>query len=292
MKYIFTFSLIFICGLTAFAQQDPTYSFYRYNMNFVNPAYAGSNTTEFGLNVRSQWASVEGAPETQSVFFAAPMGRNVSLGISIVNDRTFIENQTWLALDFSYQLTLNENTNVYFGLKTGLNSYKANTDGLVSYDIQPDPSLENLSSRFNPNIGIGVYIKHSDYYISVSVPKILTSNRLENSDGEAILNEEKLHLYTSAGYDFVLDGSWTFKPSIMARIVEGLPLSVELTGAFALQDRFEFGPSYRFEEGIGAFFIFKATKALHLGYAYESALDKTIARANNGSHEILLKLYL
>ena len=34
------------------------------------------------------------APETQSFFFSKPMGSKVGLGVSVVNDRTFIENQT------------------------------------------------------------------------------------------------------------------------------------------------------------------------------------------------------
>lgn len=292
MKYKFTILILLTFGLAAFAQQDPNYTFYRYNMNFINPAYAGADVTELGLNVRSQWASIEGAPETQSAFFGTPVGRNVGLGLSIINDRTFIENQTWLALDFSYRLILNSNTDVFFGIKAGLNSYKANTDGLISYEIQADPSLTNLSSSFNPNIGAGVYVRHKDYYISISIPKILTSDRLENNNGEAILNRERIHFYISSGYDFALSDKLGFKPSAMFRMVENSPISLELTGALEIHKRFEIGTAYRFDESVGGFFIFKATKGIHLGYAYEAVLENTITYSNNGSHEIIMKLHL
>ncbi|SMG48173.1 type IX secretion system membrane protein PorP/SprF [Arenibacter troitsensis] len=52
------------------------------------------------------------------------------------------------------------------------------------------------------------------------------------------------------------------------------------------------GTAYRFDESVGGFFIFKATKGIHLGYAYEAVLENTIAYSNNGSHEILMKLHL
>ncbi len=43
------------------AQQDQKYTFYRFNMNLINPAFAGADgTTDFGINIRSQWAGVQG----------------------------------------------------------------------------------------------------------------------------------------------------------------------------------------------------------------------------------------
>ena len=293
MRYKLTFVILYICTTMIYGQQDPNYTFYRYNMNLINPAYAGANTgAELGLNVRSQWASVKGAPETQSLFFGTSVGKSVGLGVSVINDRTFIENQTWVALDFSYKLTINENTDVFFGVKTGVNSYSANTDGLISYGIQSDPSLTSLSSSFKPNIGAGVYVKGKRFFASLSTPKILTSDRLENSNGQAILNQEKIHIYASVGYDFQINKKLLFKPSVMVRHADASPLSFELTAAFAIAERIEIGPAYRLDEGISGFFIFKATKVLHLGYAYETALGNSISSANKGTHEILFKLNL
>ena len=47
---------VLLFGITASAQQDPQYTQYMYNMNIVNPAYAGSTgTTSIGALYRSQW---------------------------------------------------------------------------------------------------------------------------------------------------------------------------------------------------------------------------------------------
>jgi type IX secretion system PorP/SprF family membrane protein len=293
IKIIYFVLIAFLAIGALSAQQDPNFTFYRYNMNLINPAYAGSNEgTDIGVGIRSQWASVEGSPETQTVFFGTPVGKNLGLGISVINDRTFIENQTSITLDFSYQLQLNANTLLFLGVKAGLNSYKVNTDGLITYSIQADPSLMDVDGGFSPNVGAGAYLKGKSYFASLSVPKILTPNRLDNDNGIAKQGEDRIHIYASAGYDIPLNGNITFKPAILARYVDASPLSMDFTAAFMLGERFEPGVAYRLNEGFGGFFIFKASKRLHLGYAYEAATQSTINNISNGSHEILLKLNL
>ena len=75
-----------------FAQQETTFSLYRYHMNMVNPAYAGvDGQTVFTGSVRRQWTGVDQAPETQAVSFGTSVGKNLGLGISVVNDKVFVE---------------------------------------------------------------------------------------------------------------------------------------------------------------------------------------------------------
>jgi len=118
---------VLMATASTFAQQDPNRTFYRYNMNLVNPAYAGSTSSdsdsfndktyqansELGINFRSQWSGVDGAPESQTAFFSTGLGKNVGMGVSIINDKTFIEQQTSLTIDVSYKLKINDNTNLF-----------------------------------------------------------------------------------------------------------------------------------------------------------------------------------
>lgn len=87
-----------------FAQQESTFTMYRYHMNVVNPAYAGvDNETVIIGSIRRQWTGIKDAPETQAVSFGTSVGDNLGLGISMVSDKTFIEKQTTLGIDFSYK---------------------------------------------------------------------------------------------------------------------------------------------------------------------------------------------
>jgi hypothetical protein len=56
----------------------------------------------------------------------------VGLGISVVSDNVFIEQQTFAYVDFSYKLDMGE-SQLYLGLKAGGNFYKADPSLLSSY---------------------------------------------------------------------------------------------------------------------------------------------------------------
>lgn len=285
--------LVLITATAVHAQQDPNYTFYVYNMNLINPAYAGANgTTDVGVNVRSQWSNVKGAPETQSFIFGTPVGKNVGVGISVISDKTFIERQTSLALDFSYHLQLSETHDLYFGLKGSFNSYDANTEGLVTYGIQQDPNLMNLNGRFTPNFGTGVYLRHQDYFLSLSLPKILSPDRLNEDDGIATTGADRKHMYLAGGYNFILNGNTVLKPSVLLRYVDASPLSIDLTALIAFNDSFDLGAAYRIDESISGLAIFKVAKTMQIGYAYEASTNSSVRNLDNGTHEIMLKLSL
>lgn len=302
-KSIITNVLCFLGFLTLFnlsGQQDPNRAFYRYTMNLVNPAYAGAGMgtegrvatqgSEVGMNLRSQWVNVEGAPESQSVFFGAPVGKNLGLGVSIVNDRTFIENSTSINVDVSYKILLSEVTALYFGVKAGANSYNANLSGLNTFGIGSDPSLSDINGGFKPNVGAGALIKGERFFASLSVPRILGNDRLEQENGRATYGAGRAHVYLAGGYDFQLSRGFKFKPSSMLRYVEATPLSIDLTAVFSFNDTIEVGPSYRIREGFGGLFIFNVANWLDLGYAYEGAFNSEITTKSEGTHEVFIKL--
>ena len=69
------------------AQQDPQYTQYMYNMNIVNPAYAGSRgTLSIGLLGRTQWVGISDAPKTATLSIHAPVGKNLAAGFSAIAD--------------------------------------------------------------------------------------------------------------------------------------------------------------------------------------------------------------
>ena len=278
---------------TVNAQQDPNYTFYQYNMNLYNPAFAGSSeAAEFSLGIRSQWAGIEGAPESQSAIFGMPVGKNVGLGASILNDRTFIEQQTWVAIDISYFIQLNEDHRLYFGIKGSANSYNANTDGLITYGVAQDGTLINYESRFTPNVGAGAYLKHDRYFVSLSAPKLLTPDRLQERDGNAYLGADRMHAYLSGGYSFILGKTLDLKTMGMFRYVDASPISLELTGILDFGERFEFGASYRIDESISGLFLFNVSHGFNLGYAYETSIQNSIDGLDNNTHELFMKLTL
>lgn len=303
LKNILCASVLMATTVTV-AQQDPNRAFFRHSMNLVNPAFAGSNSSdsdsfndkvyeansEIGIDFRSQWSGISGAPETQSVFFSTGMGKNVGLGVSVVNDRTFIEDQTAIAVDFSYRLKVDDDNDLYLGIKAGATSYNANLSGLMTFGFGSDPSLNDINGGFNPAIGAGALLKGKRYFLSISTPNLITSDRLEDNDGTARLGESRPHYYLAGGYDIPLGASTLLRPAAIARLVEASPLSVEINVMFSFNRRFELGPIYRLNEGIGGMMLFNAANWVDLGYAYENASNNPIAVQSQGTHEVFIKL--
>ena len=119
MRKLF-YILIFILPFTAVAQQESYYSLYRYNMNVINPAYAGAEASNMlSLLSRRQWSQMEDAPNTIAFAYSSARENNVGLGLSVVSDRVFIEQQTFAYVDFSYKLSMSDDSNLYLGLKGG-----------------------------------------------------------------------------------------------------------------------------------------------------------------------------
>ena len=294
------FATVLMTTVSSVAQQDPNRSFYRYSMNLINPAYAGTHQgpegsmtghpAEIGIDFRTQWAGVAGAPETQSAFFSTAMGKNVGLGVSIVNDRTYIEDQTAIAVDFSYRLKIGDKSDLFLGLKAGGSSYNANLSGLMTFGIGSDPSLNNINGRFNPTVGAGAYLKGERYFIAVSAPNFLSSDRLEEEQGNARLGQSKTHYYLTAGYDIPFGNSTVFRPSILVRHINATPVSLELNAVFSFNKKIELGPTYRINEGIGGLLMVTAANWIDLGYAYETASNSPVAPQTNGTHEVFIKL--
>ena len=288
-KHIIKYSLIalvlLVVNLTN-AQQDPTYTLYQYNMNVINPAYAGINDyAELNINFRSQWVNIDGSPETQSMSLGIPMNDKVGLGLSVVNDNVFVLNETDLFIDFSYRVQLGSNTNLFMGLKAG--GAFINID-LNKLGIMDDPVFTENVSRFNPNVGVGFLLKGEKYYINLAAPSILKSKRYEK-DGIVVTNAtDKLHAYLGAGYTIDFKNDICLTPSFMTRFVSGAPLSVDLTTTLDLYKIIELGVSYRLDESVSGLGLVKLADWVHFGYAYE-ATTTDVKDYSEGSHEILLR---
>ncbi|WP_340201638.1 PorP/SprF family type IX secretion system membrane protein [Ascidiimonas sp. W6] len=291
IKRFLTVVLVFI-SLTIQAQQHPDYVFYRYNLNAFNPAAAGyEGITSFTLNIRSQWQGIDEAPRTQTFLVSSALSDRVGLGISIINDQTFIEKQTAFYVDFSYKLQIADETNLFLGIKAGGNVLDVNAGGLQTFNYTADPLLID-QSNFNPNIGVGVLLKNEDYFVSLSSPGILNTKRFDEIDGEVIEATDELHVYLAGGYTIAIAQDWLFKPSVLTRMVSGAPLSATITAAVEFREKFEFGVAYRTDSGVSGLALIRATDWLQAGYAYDSSLRSQLNDLGSGTHELMLRFFL
>lgn len=296
MKNKFTYlyiSFIFLISTSVFAQQEVGLVFTTDHMNIINPAFVGINNQSFiKSSLRKQWSGVEFAPETQVVSFATPLGNNLSIGLSVINDKTFVEKENFIGVDLAYKVQLDRDSQLHFGIKAGGVNYSVNLAGLETYNVSMDPNLYSFSS-FNPNFGVGMVYTLNSFYVSLSSPRLLNTIRAKNSEGYVGLFSDTPHFYFGSGYDFNIDDAkeFTLKPSFLLRYVKGTPMSVDLNTMVDYNQIFEFGFMYR--KGVSSSNVFaakaiiKIKNRLNIGYGYEAGTAQ-LASAGN-SNELFLQ---
>jgi type IX secretion system PorP/SprF family membrane protein len=283
--------IVIIIGVfqQSFAQQDPLYTQYYNNFSLINPAYSGSHGLFTATaNIRSQWAGEAGGPETQTLSLHGQTGKNVGLGLSIVNDKVFVLNETHVFADFSYSIAPNENSTLAFGLKAG-GSF-LNVD-LLELGIENDNLFSENINQFNPNIGAGAFYYTDKFYASVSTINILKTKRYAKNSNVVSSASDKMVFYLSSGYVFDLSDVFKLKPSVMFRAVNGSPLSTDISASILWNDKLEFGISHRIDESISGLFQMRLTDNLKIGYTYD-AITSELSNYNNGSHEFSIILNL
>ena len=283
------FFLIVILPLFTFSQQESYYSLYRYNMNVINPAFAGAEAANMlSFTSRSQWASVQDAPRTLAFSYSTARENNVGLGLSIVSSKVFVEQQTFTYVAFSYKLQMSGEALLFLGLKAGGNFYSADPIDVRTYDIALDPSQVSLS-KFNPNVGAGAYFRAPSYWISFSIPRLFNVNR--DNDNLAITAKDRVHTYLGGGVDLPGSSGIYIKPSLMIRKVKGLPVTADITGMVSWQNQFDIGLSIRTNSSM-ALMSLVSLGLFDIGYAYETPTDNGLSQLNLRTHEIVFRINL
>ena len=289
MKKILSIPLLLLCVLLcskeANAQQDPQYTQFMYNMNVVNPAYAGSKENiSFTSLYRSQWAALDGAPTTFTFSGHGPLNDKVGVGFSAVKDELGPVNETNVFADFSYTLQLSPTTKLALGLKAGATFHDV---GLVDLELQDpnDPFFSQDISSVYPNIGAGAFLYADKFYVGVSVPNMLNSVHLDANGTQ--IGSDVNHFFGTAGYVFQVSENTKLKPSVLVKSAFGTPVSFDANLNALFFEKFELGVSYRVDDSFSGLVGFQVLPELRIGYAYD-AVTSDINFVAPSSHEIIL----
>ncbi len=292
-KILFTISFAFLVISNADAQQDPHYTQYMYNMNVMNPAYAGSKENlSVGLLYRAQWVELEDAPRTATFSVHSPVGKNVGLGLSVISDKIGPVEENNAYADFSYTLNLGGEHRLAFGIKAGATFHKVGLFDQIGNGHVPDANDPAFSANVDNtylNAGAGLFYYTQNYYLAFSVPNMLKSKHLDitRNGNDYQFGSETQHYFLTGGYVFQLSENTKFKPSFMLKSAFNVPTSVDVSANFLFFEKFEIGASYRLEDSFGGMVNFAVTPTIKIGYAYDHIVSD-LDIATPASHEFML----
>jgi type IX secretion system PorP/SprF family membrane protein len=270
------------------AQQDPHYTQYMYNMNVINPAYAGSKENlSIGMLYRKQWVEIEDAPTTMTLSGHSPVGKNVGMGLSVIKDNIGPVEENNIYGDFSYTLNLGGEHKLAFGIKAGLTLHKV---GLYSdiYNTLPNPNDPAFAQDTNNsyfNLGTGFFYYTNKYYVALSVPNMMKSKHLDFNGRE--FGSEASHYFLTGGYVFDINENIKLKPFFMVKSAFEAPASFDLSTNVLFNQKFEAGLTYRLQDSFGAMFNYAISPNVKLGYAYDHIVSD-LNVTTPSSHELIL----
>ena len=282
-------ALAVLLGSALFAQQDPQFTQYMFNMLPLNPAYAGSaERVSIKALSRHQWVGFDGAPTTQTLTIHSPVWHeSLAIGGTLMRDSHGPVTQYTFMADVAYRIFMGD-SKLAFGLQGGLNLLQGEFGTLNPLDPGDQVFQQSVNSKADPQFGFGVMYYSDRGYIGLSAPKLLNTDFFE-TDSLAFVSEpgQKPHYLLSGGYVFDLGVYHKFKPTFLVKAVEGAPVSFDLSANFLFFEKFWLGAMYRHTDAVGLLAQYHISNDLSVGYAYDYPLS-TLRNYSGGSHEIMI----
>lgn len=282
--------ILLLCPTSVEAQQQVQFTQYMYNTMSVNPAYVGTGSRLEGhLIHRSQWVGLDGAPTTQNFGIQGAVNEKVGLGLNFTNDRIGPVNQCYLNGSASIKLKLSTSVKLAVGLNGGLDVLNIDWSKGNAQNVNDQTIQNNIRNRVRPLIGAGTYLYGDNWYFGFSSPNFIQKDTYSEQD-QAVINSN-IHWYFIGGYVFQLTDNVKFKPAVLGKLVQGAPLTVDLSANFLFNDTYTAGVAYRYNDAISLLLGMNIKKAFFIGYSYDITMTR-LRKYNGGSHDIILKYTL
>jgi type IX secretion system PorP/SprF family membrane protein len=274
-----------------YGQAEPILTQYMFNMQPINPAYAGMwEKVGFSTLVRKQWAGINRSPLTQVVSFHSPTNNEkVGLGLNVTNDRYGLENKLNIFGDYAYEVAITPQTRLRLGLKFGIINYKNPLTQYQLYDDQYDEAFaEDVDLKFMPNFGIGGFLYDEFYYVGLSIPKMIKNDYKANINNFNIEAQVQT-VYFMAGYVFRLIqyNYLIIKPTMMLTYNRNLALNYDIGINFMLREKLWLGLMNRSGNAISFVSQWIMDNNLRLGFAMDLTYNE-IFPYQYGTYEVTL----
>ena len=289
------FIAVVFSATQATAQQQPLYSQYWQNGFVINPAVAGTlGYTEIKTVLRDQWtglASENGnsqSPKTNTLSFNSGIGeKNIGLGAYVFTDKIGPVSRSGLSAAYAYHMKAGEKSILSFGLSGMFYLYKLNTAAL-NFDAGTNTDNVLLTGNFKgfyPNIGAGIYLKGSNYFMGLSAPELVPIKISSSQD--FFIVQEKQHIFLNAGVTMKMSDNVDLTPSFLLKYVKGAPAQIDLNAIVTLKKIFSLGASYRSGAAFVVMFSYKYKDVFQFGYGYDITTSG-LAPYTKGTHEFMI----
>ena len=306
-KNYFTLAIMILWCFNSFSQEESIYENYYLNPFIINPGATGAEYyTVAGLSYKKQWLGIPDSPTTLLLSGNSLLGKydfydpkgflnkgplkiadRIGVGAAIYRDNNGPLANTGIILSYAYQVIINADSKLAFGLSGIGTNYSLNSSELKPDQINDPYLLTGNDNIFRANINLGAYYFTGDYYLGISGNKILPDISNVNTQVRA-----QPSYYLIGGYKFMKsNNSFNFEPSIVLKKISNEHLSFDIHTKMYVKRINWVALSYSSLRKINFQFGIHLYKMVYAGYNYEYTLSD-IASYNLGTQEIYLGINL
>ncbi|MDX5480697.1 MAG: type IX secretion system membrane protein PorP/SprF [Hymenobacteraceae bacterium] len=320
MNKLLALGIALVLAGQVLAQQKPQYTQYTLNNYLLNPAISGiEDYADLKLGTRHQWSGLEGAPQSYYATFHMPINKDVvsyrgartgavakeastkrtnvyrrarphhGVGAMAMSTKTGPLKRGSLSFSYAYHQPLSQRLRVAAGVAPGLIQYSLDP-GAVTLVNSNDPAIHDgriNEVKFDLNMGLWLYSEY--FYLGVAGSQLVPSKREYISTGSPEYNDGRLqqHYFVTGGFRMDMSSYLSVIPSVMVKMAQPSPASVDANVKVLYANRLWAGVSYRHQESVAAMAGINVNHLFDLAYSYDASTSP-LGRSNAGSHEVVL----
>lgn len=287
-KILYTAILIIQICIPVIAQQLPHYTQYMFNDFIINPAVAGTaDYYQIRSNHRFQWIGLTDPPMTNTLSVYGPHAKMpMGFGGYFYNDVTGPTSRTGITGAYAYNIELQKDMRLSFGISLGLMQYKLDGSQLSIKD-QSDLAIQNsVTSAYVPDACLGIYLYADDFYAGFSSGQLF-NNKLRLYEEKNGLNKLKSHFYLTGGYRYAFATDYLLEPSIIIKGTAPKTFNFDLSSRVIYKKTFWGGLSFRLKDAFSVLLGYTYDDKFSFGYSYDIGVT-SLRNFNSGSHEVMI----
>jgi type IX secretion system PorP/SprF family membrane protein len=304
MKRPYLYLLIFflvVCVQAVFAQQRPQYSQYMLNNFILNPAITGiEDYADIRVSNRRQWVGLDGAPVTYYLTAHTPLNKGFGstqyhralahhgIGATFHTDKTGPLRRTGVSFSYAYHLPLTNAINISGGASVGIirNSINAND---LEFGNGSDPLAGGGDLNNNiVDLNLGLWIYSRNFSVGVAGAQLLENvGSFSAAEEERAALDLQRHYFATASYRFEPTATLDVIPSVMLKLADPSPASVDVSLRTIYDERFWIGGAYRHNDAIVGMVGVYVSPLLDVSYSYD-ATTSNLNKVSAGTHEVVV----
>jgi type IX secretion system PorP/SprF family membrane protein len=280
---------LMLYGVDAFSQNEQMFSQTSFNPAFVNPAYAGSDTSKY-YNVlvinKTQMSGIEKSPRTTVLNINGPLHiGDIQGGVTATfsDDRIGFLNTPAFNIGYAYKFEI-EKGSLSLGLSAGVFFSTVDSEGWRLPDSDADPAIPTgKESKQSFDLGLGAYYRNNKLYAGLSVTHLVRPTLVYGDNSSKLPRS----YYLMAGYGISFENpDFELNPSLLV-LTDLKSVNYSVNTLLFYRNRFWIGLDYRFKSSLGLLAGMNLFPELRVGYSY-SYNTSLLSKFGGSNHEIML----